>query len=80
VFDLLSRLNPGASSGSQPSLAANESTEKPATPVSATSQALDVRFMTVQQALPHISKLAQRAEIRDKVKKVGLTQKLNHVT
>ncbi|CAE6409363.1 unnamed protein product [Rhizoctonia solani] len=74
VFDLLSRLNPGASSGSQPSLAANESTEKPATPVSATSQALDVRFMTVQQALPHISKLAQRAEIRDKVKKIQEAQ------
>ncbi|QRW15992.1 small nuclear ribonucleoprotein [Rhizoctonia solani] len=30
---------------------------------------LDLKFMNVQQALPHISKLTQRVEVRDKLKK-----------
>ncbi|KAG8715423.1 hypothetical protein FRC11_004202 [Ceratobasidium sp. 423] len=74
VFDLLSRLNPGASSSSQPSRPSNESNEKPPTPVSVTSPGLDLRFMTVQQALPHISKLTARAEFRGEVKKIQEAQ------
>ncbi|CAE6444791.1 unnamed protein product [Rhizoctonia solani] len=69
VFDLLSRLNPGASSSSQPSRPGNESNEKPPTPVSA-SPALDLRFMTVQQALPHLAKLTQRVGFKEKVQKL----------
>ncbi|CAE6439740.1 hypothetical protein ACGC1H_000821 [Rhizoctonia solani] len=74
VFDLLSRLNPGASSSNQPPRSVNESNEKPPTPASATSPRLDLRFMTVQQALPHIAKLTQRVEFREKVKKLQETQ------
>ncbi|CAE6455744.1 unnamed protein product [Rhizoctonia solani] len=74
VFDLLSRLNPGASLSSQHPQPINESNEKPPALVSATPTGLDLRFMTVQQALPHIGKLTQRAEFRDKVKKIQETQ------
>ncbi|KAH7343850.1 hypothetical protein B0J17DRAFT_644227 [Rhizoctonia solani] len=74
VFDLLSRLNPGASLSSQPPQSINESNETPPTPVSVASPGLDLRFMTVQQALSHIGKLTQRAEFRDKVKKIQETQ------
>ncbi|CAE6454506.1 unnamed protein product [Rhizoctonia solani] len=74
VFDLLSRLNPGASSSNQPPRPVDESNEKSPTPFSVASPGLDLRFMTVQQALPLIAKLTQRAEFREKVKKLQETQ------
>ncbi|CAE7114495.1 unnamed protein product [Rhizoctonia solani] len=67
VFDLLSRLNPGASSSNQPPPPANESGEKPPPPIPEASPE-HLRSMTVQQALPHIAKLTQRAEVREMVK------------
>ncbi|CAE6445379.1 unnamed protein product [Rhizoctonia solani] len=73
VFDLLSRLNPGASSGSQP-LWTNESIDKLPTSASEGPPTLDLKFMNVQQALPHISKLTQRVEVRDKLKKIQEVQ------
>ncbi|EUC57712.1 hypothetical protein RSOL_230170 [Rhizoctonia solani AG-3 Rhs1AP] len=68
VFDLLSRLNPGASSSNQPPRPVDESNEKSPTPFSVASPGLDLRFMTVQQALPLIAKLTQRAEFRERLK------------
>lgn len=76
VFDLLSRLNPGSASGSQlpppqRTQSIDDNTQKPLVRTSGgSSSTLDLRYMTVQQALPHISKLVQRDEFRDKVKKV----------
>jgi hypothetical protein len=77
VFDLLSRLNPSLASSSQPlparsrSIDDNDKKLSVPGPGTGSSSALDVRYMTVQQALPHISRLVQRVEFRDKVKKVS---------
>ncbi|KAG9101084.1 hypothetical protein FS749_010490 [Ceratobasidium sp. UAMH 11750] len=77
VFELLSRLNPGAaSSGSTiPSRppATKNSDQKDAVvsrPGPSESPNLDLRYMTVQQALPHISRLVQRVDFREKIKKM----------
>ncbi|KAG8796790.1 hypothetical protein FRC12_000040 [Ceratobasidium sp. 428] len=78
VFELLSRLNPGvAPSGpnnapSRPPTATTNSLRDATAsrPGSGESSSLDPRYMTVQQALPAISKLVQRAEVRDKIKKI----------
>ncbi|KAG8695239.1 hypothetical protein FRC09_009283 [Ceratobasidium sp. 395] len=77
VFELLSRLNPGAT----PSGPNNTPSRPPTTTTnslrdvtasrsgSGEPSSLDPRYMTVQQALPAISKLVQHAEVRDKIKK-----------
>jgi hypothetical protein len=78
VFELLSRLNPGVPSSGQPNPSrphsgSNASQKGVTAPHSGPSgpSGLDLRYMTVQQALPHISKLVQRADFRDKIKKVS---------
>ncbi|KAF8607648.1 hypothetical protein BDV93DRAFT_274942 [Ceratobasidium sp. AG-I] len=76
VFDLLSRLNPGVAStnppvASHPQYPRTSQTEPTVSqPDAESSTGLNVRYMTVQQALPVISKLSQRAEFRDKIKRM----------
>ncbi|QRV87595.1 DiGeorge syndrome critical region 6 (DGCR6) protein [Ceratobasidium sp. AG-Ba] len=84
IFELLSRLNPDAAPSGlteppRPS-PVPESSQQDATtaprPVSGAPPALNLRYMTVQQALPHISKLVQGAEFRDKIKRMQDRQNL----
>lgn len=78
VFDLLSRLNPGVAlanppAPSRPQNVRSDQKEPKSLKASAeSSPGLDARYMTVQQALPLISKLSQRAAFRDKIKQVSV--------